>query len=166
MRLYELDYEKYKKKPSDLTVRKKNITLFDLKLPGEKCNVKTLVTRWLFALISRGSVELYYVTEDASGEIIHSSNVMGRSFKFPFMGDGDIHIGPCITAPAHRGKGIYKQVLNFINSEKQESCRRAYMLVSEGNLPSIRGIEASGFQQIGTVKKSKILKIYRKSNNV
>lgn len=166
MRLYELDYGSYEKKPSDLTVGKKKLTLFDLKLPGEKCNIRTLVTRWIFALISKGGIEIYYVTEAASGEIIHSSSVMGRSLKFPFMGDGDIHIGPCITSPDYRGRGIYKQVLRFINGEKQESCQRAYMLVSEGNLPSIKGIEASGFRQIGTVEKSKILKIYRECNDV
>lgn len=166
MRLYELNYGNYNDICRDPEVRVKKISLFSPFIKGEKKRVKTLLTRWMFYLSAKGDFRIYYVTAEEGGRPIHTSYVTGPSSKFPFMEKGDIHIGPCNTAPEHRGQGIYRRVLKTIHAENHSQCTRAYMIVDESNLPSIKGIEAAGLTHTGTVERKGIRKIYRRISNV
>ena len=165
MYLYELNYRDYQGTPSELTAREKKVSIFSTALEGEKCSIKTHLRRLVFLVLSKGCFWIYYVNDAATGCIIHTSYVMGHSIKFPFMGKTDLHICPCYTAPAYRGNGIYRNVLRFIHNVKQHTYNRAYMIVSENNLPSIKGIEAAGFKRIGSVQRIKLLKRYRRICN-
>jgi len=61
---------------------------------------------------------------------------------------GDCVIGPCVTAPSYRGRGIYPMVLAAICRDRRRlGQRRAYMVVNVDNHASIRGIEKAGFQR-------------------
>lgn len=167
MRLYELNYEGYSDISPDLGVKVKKISLFSPFLQGEKKTAKTLVSRWVFYFLSRGDFRIYYVrAEGEDRPVIHTSYVMGPGLKFPFMEKGDIHIGPCNTAPDFRGRGIYRRVLKTIHAENYSRSKRAYMIVDESNLPSIKGIEAAGLTHIGTVERQGIWKIYRRISHV
>ena len=165
MRLYALEYGACEEASVELPVKKKKVSLFSLSLEGERLSGKALLGRAFFYLMARGRFWIYYVTDSESGQLIHSSYVMERSFKFPFMTRGDIHIGPCNTAPSHRGRGIYRNVLRVIGRDSKGVYNRAYMMVHEENIPSVKGIEAAGFRHIGTVEKTGLLKVYRRTDH-
>ncbi len=162
MRLYAMECSNCREIPEDISVKKKKVSLFSLSVEGERPSLKTCLGRAFFYLIARGRFWIYYVTDGESGQLIHSSYVTGKSFKFPFMSSGDIHIGPCHTAPSHRGRGIYRNVLRVICRDTQTG---AYMMVHEENAPSIKGIEAAGFRHIGTVERAGIFKVYRRTDH-
>ncbi len=163
--LYMFEYRGNEKTQIDYIVDKKQIKLFDFKIEGEKLSFITLLSRVFFFLISKGRLAIYYVKNQENGDIMHTSYVIGKCFKFPFMAKEDIEIGPCQTAKEYRGRGIYKNVLNFINNEKSSCSKTAYMIVKTDNTPSIKGIEAAGFKRVGLLSKSKRLKVYKLIEN-
>lgn len=140
-------------------------TLFHLFLPGEKRTFKAFLTRLCFALMTRFRMRIFYVRAEDGG-LAHKSCVIPHCFKFPFLGAGDYEIGPCLTYPAHRRKGLYVHVLRCIleseiGNSPESRTTRYYMFVHENNLPSIKGIERAGFSRIGFATVSRWLKIYR-----
>ena len=163
MRLYVMERGACKEASVDFPVGKKKVSLFSLSVEREHPSIKTRLGRVFFYLIAGGKFWIYYVTDPGSGIMIHSSYVMERSFKFPFMEAGDIHIGPCNTASSHRGRGIYRNVLRAICRDLQS---KAFMMVHEDNIPSIKGIESAGFCHVGTVEKTGIFKVYRRTEHV
>lgn len=104
-----------------------------------------------FYIITKGDFEIYYVEND--NNIIHTSYVSGKCFKFRFMKKGDIEIGPCYTNKEHRGKGIYPEVLRTICYERKSLITNIYIFVDENNISSIKGIEKSNFDFDGNLKK-------------
>ncbi len=165
MRLYAMECCNCREIPEDISVKKKKVSLFSLCVEGERVSLKTLLGRAFFYLTARGRFWIYYVTDRESEQVIHTSYVTEKSFKFPFMSQGDIHIGPCHTAPSHRGQGIYRNVLRVISGDSEGTYNRAYMMVHEENIPSVKGIEAAGFRHIGTVEKTGIFKVYRRTEH-
>lgn len=163
MRLYVMEHQNEVECASEHVVREQKISPWRLSLKGERLGIKAKLGRLVFWLLSKGRFRVFYVNDPETGRVIHTSYVMGRSSKFPFMGKQDIHIGPCQTDPEQRGKGIYKAVLRHIT--RQAAYKNAYMIVAESNLPSIKGIERAGFRHIGTVERSGLLKIYRRSKH-
>ena len=123
-------------------------------MPGERASLKTLLARVWFRLISVGNLTIYYTT-GPDNIITHTSYVIGKCFKFPFMKKGDYEIGPCFTHPQYRGQGIYPAVLRFI-TETISTKGDFYMLVKPANKSSIRGIEKAGFTRVGNTVKTKL----------
>lgn len=128
-------------------------------LPGETKGWKTAAVRLYFALITGGKANLFYI-KSADGKILHTSYVLPKCAKFPFMEKGDFEIGPCHTARSARGQGLYGKVLGHITSDRRFRNAQFYMIVKENNLPSIRGIEKANFIFDGYVKPTRILKRY------
>ena len=63
---------------------------------------------------------------------------------------GECVIGPCVTVPRDRGRGIYPLMLSHICADwRQRGGHRAYMVVNVNNVASIRGIEKAGFRRCG-----------------
>ncbi|HYC54748.1 MAG TPA: GNAT family N-acetyltransferase [Candidatus Binatia bacterium] len=63
---------------------------------------------------------------------------------------GDFIIGPCVTVPTHRGRGLYPAMIRAVCEERRlRGEKRAYMVVSTDNQSSIRGIEKAGFDNAG-----------------
>ena len=106
---------------------------------------------YLWRFISLGGYHKVCVFD--KGAVIHTSTVIGRGFKFPFLKRGEAQIGPCFTKQDFRGQGIYPAVLKLILSSGKY--KGYYMLVRDDNAASIRGIEKAGFSKIGTVEKDK-----------
>ena len=128
-------------------------------LQGENKSFKLLAVRCLFQIVTFGKAKVYCYR--LNGELVHTSYVIPKCYKFPFMSKWDYEIGPCFTYPKFRGKGIYPQMLKYICSSISTEKTVFYMIVDETNLPSIKGIEKAGFQRCGTIKVTRILKRYQ-----
>ena len=88
----------------------KNCKLY---ISGETKSIKITLNRLIFTIITLGRSQIYYCTNN-TGKVIHTSYVIPKCIKFPFLSNNDYEIGPCMTIPEYRGKGIYPQVLNYI----------------------------------------------------
>lgn len=87
----------------------------------------------------------------ANNIVVAKAEVTGKLPIFPFMPKHGIHIGPCVTMPAYRGRGYYPYLLDYIvRLYGQENC---YIMVEETNTASIRGVEKVGFNRFATGKK-------------
>lgn len=128
-------------------------------LAGEKRNLKTTLVRFYFQLMSFGKAKILYVQDDA-GELVHTSYIVPRCYKFSFLKMSDYEIGPCYTYPKYRGKGIYPSMLSFICKNIGNTQTTFYMIVDSENLASVRGIEKAGFELCGTVRRTRVLKRY------
>jgi len=127
-------------------------------LPNESSSFKKICLRVLFRIITHGEAKIVFV---ANGEdLVHTSYVIPKCSKFPFLGKWDYEIGPCFTSPKYRGKGIYPAVLRYICRNFGTEKSVFYMIVDESNQPSIRGIEKAGFVKCGTVRTTKLTKKY------
>ena len=158
-----------KKKETDKEYNSSEIDVFSpsfLKgfcIKGEKISIKTYLVRIYFWAITKGKIKIYYV-KSTDGAIIHTSYVIPRCIKFPFLSENDFQIGPCTTHPDFRGRGIYPRVINHIVKTVGESDTVFSMTVDISNTPSIKGIEKAGFEKCGDVEKKGILKNYRIRN--
>ncbi|MBR2988530.1 MAG: hypothetical protein IKC64_02260, partial [Clostridia bacterium] len=127
---------------------------------GEKIGFKTYLVRSYFSLITWGKAKIYYaITKE--GEVAHTSYLIPKCSKFPFMKKNEFEIGPCETKEKFRGQGIYPFVLNRIVCSAQNPGTKFYMIVDESNISSIKGIEKAGFEKRGLVEKTRFLKRYR-----
>lgn len=89
--------------------------------------------------------------------IIHYSGVLPKHFKYPFMDENDIQIGPCWTHTEHRRKGIASYALRkIVETYKKPGCKFWY-ITREENIPSKEFIESLGFLKYGIgFKKSRL----------
>lgn len=138
-----------------------NPSLLRWNLPKEKLSAKVFLVRMMFWFITRGKARIVYATTENDG-VVHTSYVIPKCFKFPFLQRSDYEIGPCETNPQYRGHGIYPNVLRFICRSFREKNTTFYMIVNASNAASVHGIEKAGFKKCGTVRKSRLLKIYKK----
>lgn len=126
---------------------------FRIKAPNEVITKSEIKGRVLFKILALGKVWLWYVT-DEERNIIHKSICVSKCLRFPFMKKGDFEIGPCLTVPEMRGRGIYPRVLSsIVKSYRSQNDADFYMLVAPDNRASIKGIEKAGFVRVGTAKK-------------
>lgn len=143
--------KEHEEKESEWNIVRKRITIGD---HGIKAAL-------FWNIISLGRCKAYRVLSE-NGELIHESLVIRKCYKFPFLKGRDIEIGPCKTNPEWRGKGIYPAVLRYILSTEISDAGIAYMIIDKNNNASIRGVEKAGFRRERKVRKTKILKVYKK----
>lgn len=105
---------------------------------------------FLWSLITFGRYKKIVVL-NSDNKVVHTSRVIGKCVKFPFLSRTSAEIGPCATNKEFRGQGIYPNVLKHILSNG--GWDDYYMLVHNSNTASIRGIEKAGFQRVGAVEK-------------
>lgn len=163
MYLYKIESTDVKNMPLDssdeIDLRVFTPSLRGFFLKGEKTGIKKACTRLLFWVMTLGKAQIYYVQN--GNTIAHTSYVIPRCIKFPFMEEADLEIGPCYTYTQFRGLGIYPKVLKEICRRKGSTVAAFYMIVDEKNLPSIKGIEKAGFVRCGSVSKNKFTKQYK-----
>ena len=128
-------------------------------LQGENKNFRLLAARLMFQIATFGKARLYCYRQN--GALVHTSYVIPKCYKFPFLSKYDYEIGPCFTYPQFRGKGYYPQMLKYICSNIGTEKTVFYMIVDANNIPSIKGIEKAAFQRCGNIKKTKIMKRYK-----
>ena len=90
---------------------------------------------------------------DENGGIAHSSLVMPRFARFPFMGRTDLQIGATCTRPDRQGQGLASRAINEIVDHYSEPGRAYWYLTDETNAASVAVIRKAGFTLIGTGTK-------------
>ena len=118
----------------------------------------------IWFIFTLGKYKIYYVN-NTKGHIIHIAHVIPKFFKFPFMQEDDLEIGPCWTSESNRGRGIYPAVLQYIFLEESQENRKFFMMISPDNIASIRGVLRAGFKEYGRGFKSQWLGIYNLEKN-
>lgn len=131
-------------------------------IPNEKCEIKTILVRVAFYFATGGKLKIFYVR--INKDIAHTSCVVPKCFKFTFLRENDYEIGPCFTNPNFRGQGIYPSILSEICHTEGNEKTAFYMIVSDTNKASIRGIEKVGFIKCGVVRRSRLSKRYKLVN--
>lgn len=148
--------------PVEIKVMKPS--LFKLNAPSEKISLKARLVRLLFYITTSGNFYIYYALTD-TGEVAHTSCVLGKCYKYPFMTKKDYVIGPCVTNKKFRGKGIYPRVIQAVISDKSKNDTDFYMICEENNFPSIKGIEKAGFLKTAVMEKN-FFKVYKFVNTI
>ena len=95
-----------------------------------------------------------------SGAIRHISWIYykGHPNRTLRLGDKECEITNCLTLPEYRGKGLYPAALRAIQRYvKERGYETCFIYTRDDNLPSIRGIEKSGFHFVG---QAFLLKIF------
>lgn len=110
----------------------------------EKASFRVSLFRLYISLLSKGKTKIYFVIDKNSGRIIHSSCVIPRNFKYPFLKKGEYCIGNCKTALEFRGKGIYPYVLKYIMGNNPDIIFK--MFIREENTSSINGVKKARFK--------------------
>ena len=129
---------------------------WSLKIKRKKANIREMVFRFYISLLTFGKVKIYYVENDM-GKIIHSSYLIRKNFKYPFLQKQDAVIGPCNTESSYRGKGIYPFVINYIANDNPEL--NLYMFIREEKVPSINGVRKAGYELCSEyISSTRILK--------
>lgn len=83
----------------------------------EKRNFRDTIVRIMFGIFSRWRYKIFLVVDKKNDNTVcHSSFLIPKIFKFPFLNAKDYEIGPCYTVPEYRGKGIYPKVLDYVTS--------------------------------------------------
>lgn len=131
---------------------------FSMFVPNEVVSFKLFVSRLLLFIMTNAKIMIYYLMDD--DVLVHTSCVIPKCYKFPFLGKDDFEIGPCYTNPQYRGKGIYPSVLRYITRSIGNENTSFYMIVNENNLASLRGVEKADFQKCGSIRISKYTKKY------
>ncbi len=99
----------------DLEIVEFSPRLKKLYFDGETSSCKNTLVRFMFGVYSRWKYKIIIVIDKKNNnEICHSSFLIPKIYKFPFLKKGDYEIGPCQTATLYRGKGIYPEVLKYI----------------------------------------------------
>lgn len=138
-------------------IHQKNISPFRLFARGEKRGIKSALVRLNFYLITKGKAMLFSAYNQEN-ELLHTSAVIPKCYKYSFCDREDYVIGPCQTVPAHRGKGIYPYVIRYIMEVIGSADTVFYMFSAHDNEKSIRGIQKAGFIECGTIRRVGLLK--------
>lgn len=120
---------------------------------------KGLMSNIFWAVISKGCW-IAFLKDKNKNTIVSYSYVIGKSFKFPFMGKRDLQIGPAFTIPELRGRGLFSLLLSNIIQFFETKNYFLIALVRPDNYPSLRCFKKNGFYIDDECKKNK-LKIYR-----
>jgi hypothetical protein len=110
-------------------------------------------------LLSFGQYKIVYLREEKT--IVHSSYIIPKNIRFPFMAKCDLQIGPCYTNENYRGKGIYTAVLRLIPKVYGKPNRTFWIFTTEQNLISQRAIERSNYKRFGTVIPEGFLRVFK-----
>lgn len=119
-------------------------------------NISIMHVIWFF--FTFGKYKIVYVYDGE--KLIHYTHAIPKFWKFSFMSNNDLEIGPCWTDEKYRGQGIYPYIIQQITKKDIED-RNWFMIVDKNNIASIKGMEKAGFEKVGQVKKTKLLGIYK-----
>ncbi len=87
-------------------------------------------------------------------KIVHYSVVLSRFFRFPFMAENDIQIGPCWTDNEYRRKGIHSFIIRkILDTYQNRGNFKFWYITREDNIASRESIQKTGFIQYGKGKR-------------
>jgi len=111
-------------------------------LSREKLSLKRILLHLSWYIHAKGRYTIAYVIKD--NKIIHYSYYIGKYYRFKYMKDNDISMGPAWTDPKYRGLGIYANVINYMKS-KYYNDSLMLTVVNRENESGKRGVEKAGF---------------------
>jgi len=110
-------------------------------------------------LSCRDEYTIYYIW--AGGRPIYRVYALSRNFRFTYMNRNDLSIGPGLTDPDYRGRGISPAVIRYVCATRH-GCRRFYATTNSGNQAARRGCEKAGFQFFSYGYTTRLLRLFRK----
>lgn len=108
-------------------------------------------------IVSMGKIEILLVKKE--NELAHFSYIIPKVFRFPFMKNDDIQVGPCFTCESYRQHGIYTAVLQYIQFLYGEKNKTIWIYTTHTNIPSQKAIMKAGFKFYANTTMSRITKI-------
>lgn len=108
---------------------------------------------WEFQCDLYDGVKDFFLYKE-NGKIGHISWLYykGDPNRILHLAEKECEIKFCLTCTEFRGQGLYPVALHEIQRYlKEHGYQRCYICVKDDNLPSIRGIEKSGFQPRGSM---------------
>lgn len=112
--------------------------VLNLSLYGTSSIVNLL---WYITTFSRFSI-LVLLDKDI---VAHYSYITPKVFRFPFMGRMDQQIGPCVTHPDYRGKGIFTNVLKLIPAYYSKKCDLVWTYTTQDDIAAQRAFDKAGY---------------------
>lgn len=123
---------------------------------------KSLIIWWLYYLtkiiLGKPSYGICIILE--KNRIIHYTVAAHKCFKFPFMSEEDIQIGPSWTDPEYRNRGIASNVIDEIRKHYGNEAKKYYWIVGEENYVSRHVVEKLGFRNCGEIHKKRALGMF------
>lgn len=148
--LYELKKEDLQKQETVCPYREIEIS----KLTGELFGGRGYIA-FFWNVITAGKGKAYII-RDKDGSIIHSTCVMPKCWKFPFMKKKDIHIGPSVTHPRFRGQGLFPYVMSAVVENELQEGGRAFDMINVKNAASIKASKKIGLVPVALMRKDKL----------
>ncbi len=102
--LYMCTHETAKKHESSFAISEIKPRLFKA-YPKQKITPKILMHNMYWWLLTRGKYRIWCAYD--GDNVIHTSYVIPKCKKFPFLNNDSYEIGPCYTESKYRGNGIY-----------------------------------------------------------
>lgn len=116
-----------------------------------------LVVWWLYyfckVIFRKPAYTIFYILDE--GLVVNYTIASTKCFKFPFMNDEDIQIGPSWTEPAYRRKGIAASVILRVKEYYNGGTKNYFWIVGRENIGSRQLIESLGFIECFEVRKRK-----------
>ena len=123
-----------------------------LHITPKDMNIKfVFVVYWILYLIiwkQQGKCYEHYLVYDEE-RLIHYSVVLPEFYRYPFMENNDIQIGPYWTSEQHRGQGICPFVILKILNRYMFRKKYAYIIIRENNIASQRSVGKCGLDFYG-----------------
>ena len=118
-----------------------------------------------FLVMKKHGYNVYILTDDNDeilSSIVFSS---GGQYRFPFATKNDLIYGPSYTVPKHRGKGYAVKLGIKALSDFEKSYEKVFATVREENLASMKCLEKTGFNNIGTIGANSLTKTFYYTEN-
>jgi hypothetical protein len=115
--------------------------------------------RIIWYLISMGRLRILYIMD--GNDVAHYSFILPKNFRFPFMNQGDLQIGPCFTHKKYRGQGLYTTALKLIPSIFADKASTFWIYTTDNNLTSQSVIEKSGYVFQGLMRNHGFFKVLK-----
>ncbi len=116
----------------------------------------SLCTWWCYyftkILLHRPSYAIFFISMDKA--IIHYTLTSFKSFKFPFMNDDDVQIGPSWTTEEYRNGNIASRVILSIIEHHRSDTGNFYWIAREENIASRSLVEKLAFKDCGEIKRN------------
>ena len=105
---------------------------------------------WLFhyARVFR-SLEYEVIVIEKAGRIVHTTCVVPKFFRWPFMDEGDVQISSMWTDTEHRGLGLATAACQYVISSKTRR-GRVWFASRIANQASLAVCKKCSFQLVGT----------------
>lgn len=120
----------------------------------------SFIAWWLFhwlKIFKTPNYKIYLIfTQD--GSLAHYTVLLPAHFRFPFMEDSDLQIGPLGTYAHYRKKGLAQFALYSILRDYSQSNKKFWYVTRKENEPSLKLIEKLNFEKHGEGIKRKHFK--------